>query len=210
MNHPVTYYFTKTFFFATCLVLGCSSGGTLGCGSSSSGGPAVDSDLLGVYQIDTYQGNQAGCDQPTDIDPTPQRLVLYSFVSNDSPDDAFLGGIFCSEVVDCRDAARQAPEPLIGYSFRTGDDASGWTGFAIAATGAANDQCRADVQLHTLTAASGNKIDIETRTVETVFPPVAMDGSELTCRNADALAAVTGDLPCKAIIVLNATFEASL
>jgi hypothetical protein len=208
MNHPATY-FTKTFFFTTCLVLGCSSGGTVGCGNGS-GGPTVDSELLGVYQINTYQSDLEGCDQAADTDPPGPRLVLYSFVPNDDPDEAFLGGVFCNELEECRDVAKRAPEPVVGYAFRSGDDASGWLGFAISGAGGVNDQCSADVQEHTLSATSGNKIDIETQTVETVFPPAETVDNTITCRNADALVAWTPDLPCKAIFLLEATFEASL
>lgn len=202
-------YFAKAFFFTACLALGCSSGGTLGCGGDSAQTPTVESDLLGVYQINSYQGSPTSCDQPADIEPMPQRLVLYSFLSNDEPDRPFLGGAFCSDLDECRDVARRAPEPPIGYSFRSGDDASGWIGFAIASTGVSNDQCRADVQRHSLTANSGN-LNIETRTSESVFPPADMEGDTVICRNADALAAWSADAPCKAIILLEAALETGL
>lgn len=209
MNQLATY-FTKTFFVTACLVLGCSGGSTLGCGGDSTQTVrSVESELLGIYQISRYQGSPMSCDDVMDIEPMPQRLVLYSFLSDGSPDQPFLGGAFCSDLDECRDVARRAPEPPIGYSFRSGDDSSGWTGFAIASAGVSADQCRADVQRHSLTTNGGN-LSIETRTSESVFMPVEMEGDEITCRNGDAIAAWSADAPCKAIIVLEAEFEAQL
>ena len=86
-------------------------------------------------------------------------------------------------------------------------------GWAIGSAGAMNDQCRADVQAHELTSKSADAVHIETKTFETVFPPfppMPEEGSAVTCRNLDALASLNPDLPCKAIIVLEATREASL
>jgi hypothetical protein len=193
------------------LMLGCSSSGVMGCGNSD-GGPTVDSELLGVYQIDRYQGSQDGCDQVTDIDPAPDRLALYSFL-DDSPDEAFLAGIFCGSVDDCREVAKAAPEPVFGYTFREGSDEAGWLGWGIASAGTVTDQCRFDVQAHALTSTGAEAIGIETKTFEAVFPPfppMPEEGMTVTCRNVDALASLNPDLPCKEIIVLEATREADL
>jgi hypothetical protein len=208
-----TTYLGKSIYMAAFLMLGCS-GTTGGCGSSEGGSTAtVDSELLGVYEVIRYQGSEDGCDQVTDLDPAPDRLVLYGFRPNDNPDEALLGGAFCGSVDDCREVAKAAGEPTIGYSFREGSDETGWLGWAIANAGAANDQCRADVQAHVLTSTSAEAIGIETKTFETVFPPfppMPEEGSTVTCRNADALASLNPDLPCKAILVLEATREAGL
>ncbi len=75
MTHRYSYL-TKTLFLANCIALGGTSSGTLGCGGS--GGdtpPTVDSDLLGIYQVSQYQGNQEGCDAVSDISPSPSRLL---------------------------------------------------------------------------------------------------------------------------------------
>jgi hypothetical protein len=203
-------YFTKTIFFGTCLVLGCFGGGTLGCGSSDSV-PTVDSELLGVYQIDVYQFSPDSCDGLTDVDPRPGFLVLYSFLPNDDPEEARLGATFCSGLSDCRAVAEAAPEPVIGYSFTVGDDHSGWTGLGNANSGLLNDQCKVDVQVHTLTSTAAS-IDIQTKTLETVYSPRPedVDGSDITCRVADAIASLNDDLPCVGAYSLAATFEASL
>jgi hypothetical protein len=72
------------------------------------------------------------------------------------------------------------------------------------------DQCRVDVQAHTLTSPSARTVDIQTRTVRVIFPPAETDGTEITCRIADAIALLDDDLPCIGAFSLEATFEASL
>jgi len=215
----MTYHFahvTRTIFLATCLAIGCTSGGASGCGSSG-GGPTVDSQLPGVYKIDRYQVTPTDqeddpnvCDQLSDSDPQPAYIVLYSFRPNDDPEKPRLGGVFCGNVDQCRQVAREAAEPLLGYSFSAGDDASGWLGWGIQSSGLMADQCRVDVQAHTLTSASAKTIDIQTRTVRTVFPPAETEGNEVTCRIADAIDSLNDDLPCIGAFSLQATFEASL
>lgn len=185
--------------------------GLLGaCGDESGGGPTVDSDLLGVYSINRYQGGQLSCDQREDLEPQPPFLVLYSFVPNDDMETALLGGLFCGTIEACRQAASEQLEPQVGYSFVQGNDEQGWFGWAIAGAGAANDQCRADVQAHVLTDELGDDILIETQTFEVVFPPALVEGNTLECRNRDALASLNDDLECQEIIIVDATFEASL
>jgi len=219
MNYP-SLYLTKGLFLATCFALGCTGSGVSGCGSSD-GGPTVDSQLPGVYQIDRYQvtptdeASQADpdiCDQLSDSDPQPTYFVLYSFRPNDNPEEARLGGVFCVGVDPCRALAREAAEPVVGYSFSAGDDASGWLGWGIQGSGQMADQCRVDVQSHTLTSGSAKTIDIQTRTVRTVFPPSETDGNEVTCRIANAIASLNenDDLPCIGAFSLEATFAASL
>jgi hypothetical protein len=212
-------YLSKAIYMGGFLMLGCTSSGLSGCGSSSGGGPTVDSELLGVYQIDRYQVTPTDeasqddpnvCDQLSDSDPQPAYIVLYSFRPNDDPEEPRLGGVFCANVDQCRDVAREAQEPVVGYSFSTGDDASGWLGWGTQSSGQMADQCRVDVQAHTLTSPSARTVDIQTRTVRVIFPPAETDGTEITCRIADAIALLDDDLPCIGAFSLEATFEASL
>ena len=199
-------YLTSALLLATSLAFGC--------GSSDGGGPSIDSQLLGVYLISGFQGNTLSCNDPTDIEPAPRRLVLYSFLPNDEMDEPRLGGAFCGTVEGCRTVAAEAIEPPLGYSFIQGNDEAGWRGWAIPSGGPENDQCRANVQAHVLTSADGAEINIETRTFETVFPgiPPTDGGTQLTCRNIDALASLNDEPPppCAEILVLDATFEAGL
>ena len=210
MNYP-SLNLTKPLFLATCLALGCGD---------SDGGLTVDSQLPGVYKIERFQltpNDEASledpdiCDQLADSDPQPSFFVLYSFLPNDDLDEARLGGIFCADVEQCREIASGAPEPVLGYSFRTGDDTSGWLGWGVQDSGLLNDQCKVDVQAHTLTSAAAT-IDIETRTLRTVYDPRPddIDGEEITCRIVDAIDNLDDNLPCIGAFSLQATFEAPL
>jgi hypothetical protein len=215
MQHK-TSYLGKTIFFGVFLMFGCSSSGAMGCGSSE-GGPTVDSDLLGVYQIDSYQvtpaaeGDPDVCDNLSDANPPNDYLALYSFRPNDDLDEARLGAVFCGSVDDCRRGAAQAPEPIQGYSFSAGNDEFGWRGWGVEESGVLNDQCRVDVQAHTLISTAAT-IDIQTRTLQTLFDPRPedIDGNNVTCRVADAISSLNDNLPCIRAFSLQATFEAGL
>ena len=201
-------YLNRSIFLATCVAFAFTSAAALGCGDDG-GGPTVDSTLLGIYRVDSYQGSTVGCEQPEDLEPAPVFVLLYSFLPNDDPDEPLLGGIFCGTIDFCLQAAAEAPEPQIGYSFIQGDDDFGWRGWAISSSGIEGDQCRADVQAHVLTSTSSDTINIETKTFATVFDgDQATDGSgRLTCRNAAAIEALRDDPPCSEILALDATFE---
>ena len=195
-------YSAHTFIFTAFLALGAAA-----CGDSQ-GGASVDSQLLGVYEINSYRGSQVDCTQPAEIEPGPTHIVLYSFLPDDDP-EPLLAGVFCSSVENCRQGAAEAPAPAIGYSFSAGNDQNGWRGWAIQSGGAANDQCRADVQVHSLIAPSGDTINIETETFVTIFPP-ELDGTTATCSNRAALDALDDDLPCTQILILDATYVSGL
>ena len=176
-------YFTNILFIATCLAAGCSSSGTLGCGSGDgASAPTVDTQLLGIYQLDQYQQSEGGCDQLVDVDPAPSRLAVYTVPSNENPDKAVLVGQFCGSVLDCRRRVKDLPF-VVNYSFFEGSDAAGWQGWGIASEGMANDQCLVEVQTHTLTSSSSQAIRIDTRQVETEYMPSdpAPGTNEVTC-----------------------------
>lgn len=207
--------FTNTIFIATCLTLGCSSSGVLGCSGSSSGGGeeirTIDSNLPAVYQITSYQGSENGCEEVADVPFAPSYLALYAFRPLSAPDETRLGGIFCSGVDECRALADFGGEPSRGYSFLVGDDETGWTGYAILSNESAGDtsQCRAEVQVHELSVSGEDELGIETRTVDTIYDATVLETSG-SCRNAAAIASINDDLPCRAIILLEATREAEL
>jgi hypothetical protein len=171
----------------------------------------VDSDLPGVYQVTRYASTtDGGCDEElADVVLIADYLVLYGFQRDPNSDEVRLGGAFCTDVSDCRQVANNAGEPGIGYSFIEGSDETGWRGWAVPRTGGANDQCEADVQAHTLTSTDAQSISIETKTLETVFPPT-VDGNDATCSVADAIASLNDDTPCTQLMLVEATREANL
>lgn len=231
MKSRPTFSFSTALFAATLLAVGCSQGGGQGCSGSGESGestapsgesvervetatkepPTIDSKLPGVYKITRFQSSQNGCDELADPPERLDYVVVYPFHPRSKPDETRLGGAFCGDPANCQGLGRGAPEPAVGYSFVEGDDASGWQGWAIVgARGGDDDRCHADVQSHLLSATAGNAIQIETKTVETVFDPATAEGGDVICRNRDAIDAVKENLPCKALLVLEATREAEL
>lgn len=169
----------------------------------------LDSDLIGVYDIDSYQSSTLdACDELTEVSPAPDMLVLYPVVPNNPMDPILIGGVFCQSLEGCRNIARDAPAPTIGYAFNQGNDQDGWIGFGIAVQGTSGDQCMVELQAHKLTS-SGDSISIRTDAVEVVFPP-EVDGNLATCRAADAIANFEPGLPCKHRFQLEATHAADL
>jgi hypothetical protein len=218
MTHQPAHV-SKTILIATLLTIGCTGSGMAGCGSESSSTnspPTIDSDLLGIYAIDSFQSSPLdemtgepvpdSCDQLSDSPTAGDFVVLYAFRPNDDPENPRLGGVFCGSVEVCQDVIERAPEPAIGYSFINGSDESGWTGYGISATGSTGAMCQVDVQEHTLTAA-GAAVTINTDVVEVEYEPeMAPDaGDEATCSVRRALESVTPDLPCKSRLRLIAT-----
>jgi len=200
-------YFGKSILMATCLTLGCTSSGALGCGSSVESS-SVDTELLGIYQVSSYQRSENGCDQITDASGGP-RLALYTIPSNETPDQALLVGQFCGSVDDCRARVRDRPT-IVNYSFFQGSDLGGWVGWAVPTEGGmVGDQCRVEVQTHTLTSPSDQAVRIDTRQVETVFMGM-VEGNEATCSIREAIASINDDSPCTALFLLEASFEARL
>lgn len=209
MNQHMTYL-TRTIIATTCLALGCGDSGT--------STPMVDSDLLGIYAINTYQSSPFdpetqdpipdSCDALSDVEPLGDFLVLYSFTSNDRMDEAALAGVFCNDIEQCQDVATRAPEPLVGYSFTTGSDDTEWVGFGLGRQGSSTDQCLIELQNHVLTA-SGDAIEITTNTVDVIFPPEIdpEDPNAATCSIAEALRVFgqNPDLPCESRFFLEAT-----
>lgn len=205
-------YFTNVLFIAACLAVGCTSGGTLGCGSSDgASAPTVDSDQLGIYRLDRYQQSQDGCDQLMDADAAPSRLVVYSVPSDESSSGAALAGKFCGSVLDCRRRVKDLPE-VVNYSFLQGSDAAGWQGWGIASQGMATDKCLVEVQTHTLTSTGNRTIRIDTRQVESEFDSSkpAPGTNDVTCSIRTAIESIDDESPCTALFLLEATFEEGL
>jgi hypothetical protein len=162
--------------------------------------------LLGIYEVDAYQTSPE-CGELMDAQAAP-RLVLYSATRNDDPERAVMAGQFCGSVEDCRARVEVVPGS-VNYSFFEGNDAEGWVGYGIARTGFSGDQCAVDVQVHTLTSTSDQSIEIDTREVETIYPPT-VDGTNASCDIQDALGSITDQSPCTALFRLEATFETGL
>ena len=217
MPHQTYSNHNVLFVLVACFALGCSKGDSLGCASDAKttsgdrGGNALEvpSNLTGVYKVTQYQQSEGTCDQLVDISEAPSHLVLYQFEPNDGGGTR-LGGTFCGDPNLCRAVAERASEPSVGYSFLSGDDTSGWQGWAIASTGSREGKCAANVQSHNLSPSGSDAIRIETKTVEVFFVPVAEEDDVATCSNKHAIAAASEDKGCTSLLILQATRESDL
>lgn len=197
---------------ATFVVLGCTSSGSLGCGSDGTSTPTVDSDLTGVYTVDVYQQSEEdACDTLADVDPAPARIVFYGAESDSAQGGVALAGQFCGSVEDCRLRAAQRPIAT-NYAFLRGNDTDGWQGWGIASRDGVGDECLYQVQEHTLAATGEQGIRVDTREVVTQFQATApSNGSGTgTCTDRDAINSITPESPCKQAYLLEATFEERL
>ena len=138
-------------------------------------------------------------------------LVLYGFFPNDDMDDPTLGAVFCNDLTQCREAARDQVEPQFGYSFTQGSDEAGWVGFGAARQGRDQDSCLVEVQTHEMSVV-GSSIRIDTESVDVIFDPDTTMGQEVTCRLEDAIRTLASstDLPCRTKFLLEATRTANL
>ncbi len=206
-------YLTNILFIATCLAVGCTSGGNLGCGSDSgsTSTPSLDTQLLGIYGLDTYQKSEDSCDNLVDVEGAPSRLALYTVRATDDPNKAVMVGQFCGSALDCRRRVEDFPQ-LFSYTFLQGSDASEWQGWGIASQGMAGDECLVEVQTHVLTSDANRAIRIDTKQVETRYDSSepAPGSNEVTCTIRAAIAAISSDSPCTVQFLLEATFEAEL
>lgn len=207
-----TRYLMKMMFVTTCLAVGCTSSGSLGCGSSDEepGAPKIDSNLVGIYTLDNYQQSEASCDALADA-PVASRVVLYGVESESAPGGVALGGQFCGSALDCRRKVRELPFTT-NYAFLQGNDANGWEGWGIASRDMVGDDCLVQVQTHALSSTGNKTIRIDTREVETRYDASEpAEGTDtVTCTIRGAIDAVTPDSPCKKVFLLEATFEEGL
>lgn len=216
MPHRTFNHHYVSLVLTACLALGCSKGKALGCGggeresaSTPSGESRSkgDSKLVGVYEVTQYQQSQDTCDKLVDIAEAPSYLVVYHFEPSDGSSTR-LGGAFCGGPNLCRAIGTKAVEPVIGYSFIRGDDASDWQGWAIVETGSSEGKCSATVQAHTLSAPAPDTIRVDTKTVDVFFEPVSQTDDVATCSNQHAIAVANDAESCKSLLVLQATREA--
>jgi hypothetical protein len=173
----------------------------------------LSSDFEGVYEIDEWTQNLAGCDSPGDsILELQAETLLYAKVKSVFGHE-YLGVSQCTDIAECQaDAANEELLDLFGYFFDEGSDGDGWKGYGTSASIDAQDNCNPRVTLYTLTGTTGAAGTI---TVDSNFydiPPYpAMEDDEgfLSCDHVDLLEAAESE-PCAGVERMHATFTADL
>jgi hypothetical protein len=170
----------------------------MGCGGKLS-------DLEGVYTIDTWTNNPAGCgaEGPSVLSTMPDKALFLkeaNFLG-----EKFLNGVTCKDVADCQSKAKEDTIFLgSGWAFESGDDTSGWKGTTTFASG--TDTCSGTVTDHVMTSPAKGTLRIESSS--RMSKPFNKD-SEGFCNTDDAKKAAEGQ-PCMTFEVVTATFNVGI
>lgn len=161
----------------------------------------------GIYEVQAWSENTAGCDSPGVSVLEQQNQTMFYIKEEKFFGSKFLNVKFCDDLADCRSLAGDGETIHIGeYTFEKGDD-SGWTyrwysGFAFS-----GEMCNGDVVETRLRPAEGGGITIEqTRTAVPEFPPT---GSDDDCEDSTAFELAEGQ-PCTELELIAATSVAEL
>lgn len=183
----------------TMMAIAIALHGSVGCGDDGSA-------LQGIYAIDTWTDNAAGCDaEGESILDTQSDTALYLKEEN-FLGAKFLSGVLCADVAACAEMAADDETIHLGrYSFEDGSDADGWrAGYCSAFCDAGT--CDGDYVENVLTSRAEGEIRLETRS--TPVTGVADDGDGF-CDDAAARAAAEGEA-CGSLEVIAATFDSGI
>jgi hypothetical protein len=174
--------------------------GSVGCGDDGSA-------LQGIYTIDAWTENLAGCDAEGDsILEVQSDTALYlkeeSFFGTE-----FLNGVLCDDVAQCAEQAAEDTIYLDRFTFEDGNDDDGYragycSGFCDDETGL----CEGDYVEDVLTAEGDGVVRFETR--RTPVSGMFSDGDGF-CDDELARAAAE-DATCASLEVITATFDSGL
>jgi|SRR5688572_30746502 hypothetical protein len=168
-------------------------------------GGGISTDLEGIYEIDTWTSNSAGCEtEGTSVlaSQSQQRFYLRSesYFGAD-----FLNVALCTTDTACATEAATGGIEFDGWAFEDGSDGAGWRGTFTAAT-VTGGECQGPVSDDVLRSPADGMLRIESRFRESrTFAP---DGDGF-CNSDDAIAAAAGE-PCVRFDVVTATFAAPL
>ena len=177
----------RGFAIAVTVVAGCGGG--------------IDSDLEGVYRIETWTDNPAACVEGPSVLVDRGDTALYLQAQSLFGTD-FLNAETCVDVPTCRSIALAGDS--FGLGLTDGSDADGWTGTGAETGSDGAGGCQGARRDFLLTG--GPTIRIEIRTVAS--RPFSTD-SDGFCTTDDALAAAEGQ-PCTSLEVITATFDSAI
>lgn len=173
--------------------LWCSAG----CGDDESA-------LQGIFAIERWTANPAGCDAEGPAAPEEAQYSHFFVRDDNFFGEQFLVAVTCSDLASCRTMAAETDTLFLGgFFFESGDDDAGWTGTNGYLGG---DTCDGEVNATGLTGESGAAVTLrrESRTVTEV--PKNGDGE---C-DLDAAFAQAEDQPCERLEVVTGGFVEGL
>jgi len=184
----------------------------LGCGGDEEPEETgLTTGLRGIYAIDTWTDNQAGCDAegPSVLDMMTNKklaIKLTGFLGVD-----ILVAAPCADPTDCAERAEAGIfGGLFGGSaiFDKGSDGAGWDGEGSSHT-INNGACEGTYFTQRMEVTGDKRVTVTTKTFETTFPAEGTAGDSGDCPLESAKKAAEGK-PCQTLTVITATYEQPL
>jgi hypothetical protein len=177
-----------TTFTALAATTACSSGLT---------------DFEGIYTIESWQENPAGCDSPGDS-VLESNLERAFYVKTETFFVKFVNVVLCTDVAECAEMAGEDDTIFFGVVFDDGSDSSGWQSHSFFGGNDPNqpDACAGTLQRHRLSSPTDGTVEIRTEEVEVSGVPRDSDGF---C-DLDAAAAAAEGQPCVGLEVVSGSF----
>jgi len=170
-----------------------------------------DTELAGVYTIDSWTLNEEGCEEPGPDNGSDLLLWPRVGVNPDSgtaTDSAWVFGYLCSDVDNCaeRQNAGEFEASLVnGWHFDEGSDADGWVAsrdFAFIDHDSEEEDACAGYRVDALLTPAEGGVRIETRT------EIVRWAGDVTCADETVAEHVSGQ--CSELQIIDATFEVDL
>lgn len=176
----------------------------LGLALAACGG-GISTDLEGIYEIETWTSNTAGCETEGMSVLASQSQQRFYLRSESYFGADFLNVALCTTDTACATEAAAGGIEFDGWAFEDGSDGAGWRG-TFTDAGVVDGECQGPVSDDVLRSPAAGTLRIESKFRESrTFAP---DG-EGFCDSDDAIAAASGE-PCVRFDVVTATFAAPL
>jgi hypothetical protein len=181
-----------------------------GCGDDEPEEPeGLTTGLRGIYAIDTWTRNEAGCDAEgaSILDTQSSKKLAIKIGSTFGAE--LLVAVPCSDADSCAQNADAGVFAAFagGALFEEGSDAAGWdtdgsTHSPLEGT------CDGSYFTQRLEGAGDKRVKLSTRSIATTFPATGM-GMDADCTLESARMSAAGK-PCEELEVLTATYEGEL
>jgi len=181
-----------------------------GCGGDEETEEAgLTTKLRGIYTIDTWTDNEAGCDAegPSVLETMADKKLGIKLTS-------FFGvglmiAVPCADSADCAESAEAGFFGVFAGAalFGEGSDEAGWFGDGSSHV-VNNGVCEGNYFTQKMNVIGDKRVKVETKTFETSFPAAAAMGDS-ECPLESAKKAAEGQ-PCKTLTVITATYEQPL
>lgn len=170
----------------------------------------LTSNLRGIYSIDSWTDNQAGCDAEgaSVLDMMSDKklgIKLTNFFGV-----GLLVAVPCADPIDCAESADAGFFGIFGGAalFSEGSDAAGWFGDGSSHV-VTDGVCDGSYFTQRMEVIGDKRVKIETKTFTSSFPAEGTAGNSDDCPLESAKKAAEGQ-PCQTLTAMTATYEQPL